>query len=102
MKKIWPITLFVLFFSCNNNSSTPDVSDDKVDLKLERFEKDFFKIDTNHIAGGLQTMQEKFPGFYPDFMQNILGVAGSTDDTSTLSVTKRFLTSYYSFEKEIE
>jgi len=103
MKKICAFFLpVILFFSCNNKSNIPDVSDIKVNVKLERFEKSFFEIDTNHIANGLQTVQAKFQDFYLDFMQNILGVSGSANDTATLSVTRQFLTSYYSFENELE
>jgi hypothetical protein len=102
MKKTWLFLFLLTFFSCNNNDSHPDVSDIKMDTKLERFETGFFAIDTNNISQGLQSVAPKFPGFYPDFMQHIMGVTGSPNDTATLAVTRQFLTSYYSFAKELE
>ena len=103
MKKIAAFLSIVIFlFSCKNGNNTPDVSDIKIDLTLERFEKGFFSIDTNNLSSGLQKVRSEFPDFYPDFMQNILGISGSPNDTSTLSVSKKFLSSYYSFEKELE
>jgi hypothetical protein len=93
----------VLFLTaCNNKSNIPDVTNIKVDVPLERFEKSFFSIDTNHLSSGLQKVHSEFSDFYPDFMQNILGVSGRLNDTSTLSVSKKFLSSYSSFEKELE
>src|SRR6185295_18455889 len=86
-----------IFWSCNNKGNGPDVSGVKVDIKLERFEKSFFAIDTNNITQGLIRTHEELPDFYPDFMQNILGVSGNPADTTTLSVTKNILRSYGSF-----
>jgi len=95
------LTLFFLF-ACNNNSATPDVSNIKVEVRLERFEKSFFSIDSNNVAPGLLKIRSEFPDFYPDFMQNILGVSGSDKDTATLTVTKKFLSSYSSLAAELE
>ncbi len=91
-----------VFWSCSNNSNDPDVSGIKVDIKLERFEKGFFAIDTNNIGQGLTKTHAQFPDFYVDFMQNILGVSGNPADTITLSVTKNILRSYASFAAALE
>jgi len=92
----------LLVFACNNKTTVPNVSDIKVDVKLEKFEKSFFSIDSNNVPAGLMNVRSRFPDFYPDFMQNILGVSGSDNDTITLSVTKKFLNSYSSFAAELE
>src|SRR6185295_5523306 len=91
-----------IFWSCNNKGNGPDVSGIKVDIKLERFEKSFFAIDTNNIAQGLIKTHNELPDFYPDFMQNILGVSGHPADTATLSVTKNILHSYATFASDLE
>lgn len=96
------LLIALVFWSCNNRGSGPDVSGIKVDLKLERFEKSFFAIDTNNIAQGLIKTHGEFPDFYPDFMQNILGVSGNPADTTTLSVTKNILRSYTSFASDLK
>ncbi|HEV8507071.1 MAG TPA: hypothetical protein VGQ53_16785 [Chitinophagaceae bacterium] len=103
MKKIgWGLLIALAVWSCNNNSNGPDVSGIKVELKLERFERGFFAVDTNNIGPGLIKTHDEFPDFYPDFMQNILGVSGNPADTTTLSVTKNILRSYGSFAAELE
>ena len=103
MKKITcGLLVAFVFWSCSNKSNGPDVSGIKVDIKLERFEKSFFALDTNNIAKGLTKTHGEFPDFYPDFMQNILGVSGYPADTTTLSVTKNIVRSYSSFAAELE
>jgi hypothetical protein len=103
MKFLLVSALSVLsLFACNNKSDIPDVSDIKVDVKLERFEKSFFNIDSNNVSPGLLKVRSEFPDFYSDFMQNILGVSGSDRDTTTLTVTKRFLNSYSFFASDLE
>jgi hypothetical protein len=89
-------------FACNNKSTTPNVSNIKVEVKFARFEQSFFRIDSNNVASGLLKVRSEFPDFYRDFMQNILGVSGSDNDTGTLSVTKKFLSSYSSLASELE
>ena len=103
MKKNGFVLLSLLvIMACNNKGSGPDVSGINVDVKLERFEKSFFSIDTNHISQSLVRLRSGFPGFYPDFMQNILGISGSENDTATLSVIRQFISSYSSFASELE
>jgi hypothetical protein len=99
---LFSASIALLVFACNNKTTVPNVSDIKVDVKLERFEKSFFSIDSNNVPAGLMNVRSRFPDFYPDFMQNILGVSGSDNDTITLSVTKKFLSSYSSFAAELE
>jgi hypothetical protein len=88
MKKNWLVLLLAIaIIGCNNNRTTPDVSDIKVNLTLERFERDFFVIDSNNVLPGLNNLNEKYPLLTNIFLQNILGL----DSASTLSGVKRFL-----------
>lgn len=82
--------LFIVFFvlSCNDNKkNNPDVSGIKVEVKVERFDKDFFAIDSNNVLAGLNQLYEKYPLLTPIFLQNILGL----DSASTLAGVKQFL-----------
>src|SRR6478752_5182260 len=88
------LAIFVLILSCNNGKNKPDVSAIKVDITINRFEKPFFSIDTNHITEGLVQLHQQYPAFYPTFMQNILQVSGQPSDTETKSVIKNILTNY--------
>ncbi len=93
MKKIAPFLIPVLLlFACGNKSNTPDVSDIKVDLRIENFGDAFFRLDTNNILPGLQQLHHKFPDFYRDFMTEVLGV--TNDTMHTTMVVKEFIKGY--------
>ena len=47
-KTILYLSLLVLA-ACGNKKNIPDVSDVAVAVSIERFDKAFFKIDSNHI-----------------------------------------------------
>jgi len=82
MKKTTFILLasFILF-SCKNNNNAPNVSNINVDIKLERFDRDFFAIDTNNILPGLNQLNAKYPVATPIFLQFVLGVDSATVNT---------------------
>ena len=63
-----------VLFSCNGNKNIPDVSAIKVNLGTQRFEQDFFAMDTNKVAESMQAILKKYPDFLPDFTYNILGL----------------------------
>src|SRR5687767_12042942 len=67
-----------LFFSCSNDSSGPDVSKIKVEVPVERFEKDFFSMDTIAIEKGLSALRVKYPALFSIFIYNIPGLNDTT------------------------
>lgn len=74
MKKILiPILIAFVLFSCNRKN-IPDVSSIKINLKTKRFEQDFFAMDTTKVAESMKIVLQKYPGFLPDFVANILGL----------------------------
>lgn len=93
-KSILFLLLCAALFSCKDKSGAPDVSGIPVNIPVVRFDEDFFRIDTNDLAGGLRGVAQKHPEFYIDFMQNILGVNGSDTNQQTLQVTREFIRGY--------
>jgi hypothetical protein len=98
MRHLIAFATIVLFFSCNNEKNKPDVSDIKVDFKLERFEQSFFKIDTNNIGAGLNQLNRQFPGFFPFYVQQILRVPPA----EATPVIKQIVASYASINDSIQ
>lgn len=82
----------VLVFACNDDKDRPKVSGIKADVTIERFEPAFFEIDTNRIAQGLVQLRTAYPGFYPAFMRDILGV--NPTDPASHAVIRSVLTAY--------
>jgi len=85
---------------CGNNKSVPDVSNIKTNVRLERFEQDFFKIDTLRLAESLTTLEKKYPDFFPVFMQNILQI-NATDEAAG-PVLKNILAAYAPINDSIQ
>lgn len=72
------LSLGLILFSCKGDKKTPDVSNISVDLHLERFDRDFFAIDTNNVLAGLNNLSQKYPIATPIFLQYVLGVDSAT------------------------
>ncbi len=80
MKKLVTVLLVGYCLVACNNSSTdrPDVSGIGVQLDFQRFDREFFAIDSNAIEAGLSSLAEKYPILTPIFLQNIIGVDPET------------------------
>lgn len=91
---------FFILVSCTNDKG-PDVSDIKVDIPIERFDKSFFTLDTNNITIGLKEIMQSHPDFYTDFMQQILGVSGADTNKVTQDVSKLFIRGYSSMYQSL-
>lgn len=82
----------LLLLSCGNDKNIPDVSAITIQTDVQRFDKDFFSIDTNHMESSLQQLQQKYPAFLNDFLYNIIAVPPQPD--STLVKIKQFVHDY--------
>ncbi|MEJ7676935.1 MAG: hypothetical protein WKG06_03480 [Segetibacter sp.] len=62
---------------------------------MQRFEKDFFSVDTNHIDRSLQQLHQKYPSFLQDFVFNILALPAQPDSSLVAEQeVKAFIRSY--------
>src|SRR5690242_3372917 len=68
------LLLAIAMFSCNSKDNAPDISGVKVNLEVQRFDNDFFSMDTNQLEPSLARLQEKYPEFLRLFMNNIAGI----------------------------
>lgn len=60
--------------ACRNDKNNPDVSDIKIDLAIDRFDENFFLLDTTRIEESITNLQAKYPALLPVFLQHIVGV----------------------------
>lgn len=56
----------------DKGKNIPDVSNIDIDLKVNRFEQDFFSIDTNNVTVGMAALKKKYPEFSAIFFENVL------------------------------
>ena len=92
--------ILIFFIGCTDNKG-PDVSNIKVEIPIERFDKSFFSLDTNNIVTGLKDLMRNHPDFYNDFMQQILGVSGADTNKATQDVSRIFIRGYSSMYQSL-
>lgn len=92
-KYICIATLTILLVACGSKNQRPDVSGIPIELQMQRFEQDFFAIDTNNIAAAIPALHQKYPIFLSDFVQNILGLS-LQDEARTNEAIKIFIRDY--------
>lgn len=82
-----------ILYSCNSKK-TPDISNIKLDLVTQRFERDFFSIDSNQVAARLDAVIAKYPSFGENFLSTILNVDPRWKGDTAANYIKGFLSSY--------
>jgi hypothetical protein len=100
MRQFYVLAISVLFIACNGGKDKPDVSGIDVKLEVERFEKSFFKTDTNDLSAGLNNLQKEYPQFYPMFMQNIIGIDPAGPEGTY--VLKNIISSYHPINDSLQ
>jgi hypothetical protein len=97
MNKFLPILFaFSLFVSCNNRKDVPDVSGINISLAVQRFDQDFFNIDTTEITQRLPALETKYPVLFPIFRESIVGVS---DIEGLMDFYRRYKPVYDSTQK---
>lgn len=82
MKKlVYTLLVSVTLFACKGGSNAPDVSGIRVELAVQRFDQDFFSIDTNALESSMGRLQQKYPEFLRLFLNNIVGVTEPAEVT---------------------
>lgn len=95
MKQSFFALLAVTLVVCSCRSGKgPDVSNIDVKFTVERFEKDFFAVDTNHLDASLNMLVRKYPAFTRDFF-HILGLPAEKDSfVRSMQLIRQFLHDY--------
>lgn len=90
MKRVVVFISLMGFLACKEKKNIPDVRKIPINLSVQRFEQDFFKLDTVHLESSLDALQKKYPIFINDYLYNILGSAPQKDSVlKTVLLFKR-------------
>ncbi len=86
-------TLSVLLATSCSNSNRFKINTNESDLeiKIERFDKDIFALDTNNIAAGILALQARYGTFFDLYTQEVLRL-GSPDSAQFIPTFRSFLT----------
>ena len=87
------IALCATLFSCSTNK-IPDVSNIKIDLTTERFEKDFFDTTTNNLLVYLKQLNSHSPSFVDNYLTKILNVDPQWPADSAANYVNGFIKAY--------
>src|SRR5690348_7716414 len=94
MKKINLLIVLIAFIMSCNNKSGPDISAIKVDIPIERFDQDYFQMDTTRMLESMKLLFSKHQVFYPDFMREILGTSPDYNNPNTQLIARQFFHDY--------
>ena len=92
--------LFVIIFisaglvGCKNNNKIPDVSDIKIELTTQRFEKDLFSSDSLQLPANLDKLIARYPSFGENFLTTILNTDPHWAADSATAYIISFISAY--------
>ncbi len=92
----------ILLFGCNHKKHIPDVSGIKIDLATQRFEQDFFKLDSAHLYNQLEQLQAEYPSFGENFVVKILNANPHWPADTMNMYVGGFLNSYRKIYQDAE
>ncbi len=87
------IVLPLFFVSCNSNPLDVDVSDIETNVKIERFDKDFYSCSGNSTYSEIGMIAEKYPLFFDIYNSHIIS-CGSYSEQSYYECLKVFFSDY--------
>ena len=91
LKILITIAISATIIGCSNNRFKIDTKESDLKIKIERFDKDIFVLDTENIAVGIPALQAKYGEFFDLYGEYIIGI-GSPDSVQFASNLKGFLT----------
>lgn len=75
---IFILPLALLLFSCNHGSRFKiDTKDNRVEVKIHRFDKDLILLDSTNSTTNIKSLYQKYPQFLPTYTSEILNVESS-------------------------
>ena len=87
------IALCTTLFSCSTNK-IPDVTNIKINITTDRFEKDFFDTTTNNLLGYLKQLNSHSPSFVDNYLTKILNVDPQWPADSAANYVNGFIKAY--------
>lgn len=76
-----------VFGNCESDERrAPDVSDINLDLKIRRFDQDFFALDTNNLDAGIQQLAQRYPQMFSLFAEHIIHDQSNPHETPAQAV----------------
>ena len=88
------ILISSILFSCNNHDKIPDVSNIKISLATDRFERNLFDTTTNNLFTYIFKLQSNDPSFTASYLTTILNVDPSWPADTAAIYVNGFIKAY--------
>jgi hypothetical protein len=88
------VLLSFMLFSCSNKDNIPDVSNIKIDIMTQRFEKELFGVDSAHLAPQLDKIIAHYPSFGENFLSQVLNCNPKWSTDTIVSYVGGFTNAY--------
>ena len=72
-------SVLFLFTTCNTKSTIPDTNHIDLTVTIQRFEKDLFACDTTVYEPCFDGLEQKYPQFFPVYINNLLSIRQPSD-----------------------
>ncbi|MBA3830186.1 MAG: hypothetical protein H0X33_14700 [Taibaiella sp.] len=83
---------------CNNGEKVPDVSGIKINMQVKRLDRDLAKLDTNHLAAGLQQLKQAYPDFLDFYLDTLIGLNINRNYNDTVAAIHTGLKTYLTYK----
>jgi hypothetical protein len=93
------VTASLFLFSCNNGDKIPDVSNIKINLTTDRFEKNLFDTTTTSLVSYLKQLQNGNTEFTSIYLRKILGADPQWPADTTAAYVNSFIKATFLFTK---
>jgi hypothetical protein len=94
LKIFFALALLLLISSCKNNRWEVEVSKEKVNIHINRFERELFTIDTMNWVPGINALHKKEPIAYEAYVEFAWPI-GHADSQSTARKLRLFIADKY-------
>ncbi|MCE2772252.1 MAG: hypothetical protein LW750_02245 [Bacteroidetes bacterium] len=91
MRRFLGLLVLIIFASCETDRLDVDVSKIEVKpMKFERFDNDFFALDTAHLEKGLEQLRAKYGTFTDIFLNNVI-CPSTRDSLACMELLRSYL-----------
>jgi hypothetical protein len=96
MKSVFIVALIasLFLFSCNNGEKNPDVSDIRINLTTDRFEKKLFDTSAPSLTAYLQRLESTNPSFTATYLKTILNAEPQWPADTTAAFVNEFVKAF--------
>ena len=80
-RKFIPCICLLFLLACQRNPLNINIRNIDLEIKIERFEKELFNMETDTLAEGISFLSSKYGDFFDIFSFHVINIGMPSDDT---------------------